>query len=64
MKKVTEYAMKQLTLMGKEEGFKPYNNTDYIYIEFPSGRILNLSDKEIEHQAELFLNSELESLKS
>jgi hypothetical protein len=63
MTNATIYAMRQLTLIGKEDGFEPHNDGNKIYLLFPSGRTLSLSDTEIKYQAEQFLLSEIESLK-
>jgi hypothetical protein len=58
-----QYAIKQLTLIGKENGFTPIEDNLGIYIEFPSGRNLRISESEIIYQAEEFLKSEIELLK-
>ena len=61
--KIVQYAMKQLNIIGKEEGFVPFPNDNYgIYIEFISGRTLNLSEDEIKFKATEYLNSELEEI--
>ena len=64
-KTTINYAMKQLFLIGKEDGFRPYVNTstNRIYIEFKSGKNLTLADSEIEYQAIEFLQSEIECCK-
>lgn len=59
----TQYAMKQLTLIGAENNFTPIADDIGISIEFPSGRNLRLSDSEIIYQAEEFLQSQIELLK-
>lgn len=59
----TQYAMKQLILIGAENNFKPIADDKGIYIEFPSGRNLRLSDSEVIYQAEEFLQSQIELLK-
>ena len=58
----TRYAMLQLELIGKECGFKPNQDNDKIYIEFPNGKNLTVSDDEKKYQAEEYLKSQIEML--
>jgi len=63
MTKKINYAMKQLELIGAENNFKPIADEKGIYLEFPSGKNLRISEDEIAYQAEQFLRSEIEMLK-
>lgn len=60
--KATFYALKQLELIGSENGFKPYVDGESMFIEFRSGKTLKISDDEIKYQAEEYLKSEIELL--
>jgi ABC-type Na+ transport system ATPase subunit NatA len=61
---VQEYARKQVQITAEENGIQAVIVADErLYIEFPSGKCYELSEKEIKYQAEEYLKSELELIK-
>lgn len=63
MEKAIHYALKQLELIGAENGFTAHTNGKDVYIEFPSGKSLVLSYSEVLYQANEYLESEIRMLK-
>ena len=61
MNRMLKYALKNLSNIQTSEKF--YVLDDKIYIEFMDGRSLQLSEKEVEHQAIEYLYSEIDCIK-
>jgi hypothetical protein len=62
--RVVDYAQKQVQITAEENGIQNVIIVDErLYIEFPSGRCYELSEKEIKYQAEEYLKSELQMIK-
>mgnify|MGYP000941995604 CR=1 FL=1 len=63
--KIIEYASKQIEITASENGIQNVLMTkDSVIIEMTSGKTYELSQKEIEHQAQEFLESEIQDLKN
>lgn len=58
--KIFTYALSRLASFSLEDGYQVTRDKDNIYLVFPSGRTLRLSQEEIEHQACEHLRSEIE----
>lgn len=62
--RTVDYAQKQVKFTAQENGIQNVVVVDErLYIEFPSGKCYELSEKEIKYQAEEYLKSELEMIK-
>jgi hypothetical protein len=63
--RVVDYAQKQVQITAEENGIQRVEVVnERLYIEFPSGKCYELSEKEIKYQAEEYLKSELEMIKN
>ena len=63
--KILIYAKKHIENTAVENGIMSVNISDYkksLYLEMRSGKTYELSQKEIEYQAEEYLKSELEDI--
>lgn len=58
------YAQKNLDITAQENGFITAIALGKLYIEFPSGRTLNLSEEEIKYQAVEYLNNQISDIKN
>ena len=58
------YAQKNLDMVAQENGFITDIAMGKLYIEFPSGRSLDLSENEIKYQAIEYLNSQISDIKN
>lgn len=54
-----KYAQKNLDIISQENGFITSIIMGKLYIEFPSGRSLSLSEDEIKYQAIEYLKNEI-----
>lgn len=62
--RAVDYAQIQIKITAQENGIQSVGIVDgRLYIEFPSGKMYELSDFEINYQAQEYLNSELEAIK-
>ena len=52
------YAKLNIDIVAEENGFKSFTNDGKLYIEFPSGRNFELSEREIIYQANEYLENE------
>lgn len=63
---ILKYAEKQINMTGPEDGIKATilsNGTENgLYIEVASGKNYKLSDEEVQYQAQMYLESEIESI--
>ncbi len=53
------YAQKNLDITAQEDGFITSIELGKLYIEFPSGRTLDLSDNEVIYQAVEYLKGQI-----
>jgi hypothetical protein len=58
------YAQKNLDITAQEDGFITSIELGKLYIEFPSGRSLDLSDKEVRYQAVEYLNAQIRDIEN
>lgn len=65
---ILQYAEKQINMTGAEDGIKATILSDGkengLYIEVASGKNYKLSDSEVSHQAQNYLESEIQSINS
>lgn len=63
--RAVDYAQKRVQITAQENGIQRVDVVDgRLYIEFPSGKYYELSEKEVKYQAEEYLKSELEKIKN
>jgi hypothetical protein len=63
--KTVDYAQMQVKITAQENGIQSVDVVDgKLFIEFPSGKTYELSNEEVKYQAEEYLKSELEMIKS
>jgi hypothetical protein len=60
--KALNYANQNINISGQEYGVKSFIDNGKLWIEFPSGRNLELSESEILYQANEYLESEKQML--
>lgn len=60
--KALNYAKLNLDSIAEESDIRVFIDLDKIYIELRSGKILQISDEEVLHQATKYLQNEIESL--
>ena len=58
------YAQRNLDITAQENGFTTSIALGKLYIEFPSGHTLNLSDAEIKYQALEYLRKEISEIEN
>jgi hypothetical protein len=63
--RLVDYAQMQVKVTAQENGIKSVDVVDgRLFIEFPSGKTYELSKEEVKYQAEEYLQSELERVRS
>lgn len=63
--KILQYAKRHIETTANENNIQAVGlSNDTVYIEMVSGKNYELSQKEVEYQAEMFLMSELEDLRN
>ena len=58
------YAQKNLDITAQEDGYITSIALGKLYIEFPSGRSLDLSDNEVRNQAVEYLKSQISDIEN